>query len=114
MTTIPVFHPNDPTVCSVVVRYYESDDYTVEAYTTVERLTAQKLQVIAENRGMTPHQAEGFALFMLERFTCIESSYPIEWAERFRDGIAWAKADLETRSVLLRMRQEGWELPGIP
>ena len=64
------------------------------------RMTLGELQTLGENSRMTPAQAEAFALFMRAAFPSAVPPYADEWAARFAEGRAWAKADAGVRRTM--------------
>jgi len=56
---------------------------------------------IGLDAGLSFDDACVFALFIYERFPTAESTYVAEWADRWVAGKAWAKADYDSRAVMI-------------
>lgn len=58
------------------------------------------LDEVADDYNLTAQQRKALGGLFKERFFTFSPSYVREWAERMRNGSAWAHADSETRKVL--------------
>lgn len=67
----------------------------------------RKFRGIGSDRGLSGLQKDFYADFMRRRFPNVAENYAEEWADRFKHGRQWHKADKESEAALLEVMLEG-------